>query len=66
MITATCPNDPQHKRFITVAHVAEDWIVDEHGDFVEVLASTETVARPDPDNTWTCAICGADAKVEAV
>lgn len=31
-MTATCPNDPAHKRFVTVAHVTEDWMVDEHGE----------------------------------
>ena len=28
----TCPKNPAHNRFITVAHVTEDWVVDEYGD----------------------------------
>lgn len=63
---ATCPKNPEHKKFITVAHVTEDWVVDENGDFVELYSGSETevVANPHPDNTWTCAECGAEAKVD--
>jgi len=48
-----------------VAHVAEDWIVDEHGNFLktDVCGPSETVHGPDPYNTWTCEICGAVAEV---
>jgi len=60
---AVCPKDPSHKEFITVAHVAEDWVVDEHGNWISTIASTETVAKPNPDNEWTCNICGAKAEV---
>jgi len=58
-----CPNDPEnHKRFITVAHVSQDWVVDPQGNFLEVAdASLETVAGPNYDNTWTCKECGAEA-----
>jgi hypothetical protein len=63
---AICPNDPTHNRFITVAHVAQDWIVDEDGDFIEEVETTETVAKPDPGNCWTCETCGAEAKVTYV
>jgi hypothetical protein len=64
---ATCPNDPNHKEFLTVAHVTEDWVVDEFGEFVEIWDQnqTEVVANPHPDNTWTCKICGATAVVDA-
>lgn len=62
---ATCPNNPEHKRFITVAHISQDWVVDEDGDFLEVHEEClETVASPDPGNTWTCKECGTEAKVE--
>ena len=62
---ATCPNDPDHKQFITVAHVSQDWLVDTHGDFIEFAGTDgEVVAGPDPGNTWTCADCGAEADVE--
>ncbi len=63
---AVCPKDRKHKRFITVAHVTEDWVVDEHGDFIDVheASEIEVVRNPHPDNIWTCAVCGAQAKVE--
>jgi len=63
---ATCPNDPNHKEFITVAHVTEDWVVDPYGNFVKIWDrnQTEVVADPHPDNTWNCAVCGAEATVD--
>ena len=63
---ATCPNDPKHKQFVTVAVVQEDWLVDEHGDFIEVHHGSECHVShgPDPANTWNCADCGAEALVE--
>ena len=63
---ATCPDNPNHKRFITVVHVAENWVVDEEGNFLETHLpdEVETTHGPNPDNTWTCAECGADANVE--
>lgn len=63
MTRATCPNDADHKTFATVAHVAEKWKVDEKGNFLANLQSLETVASPDPENTWTCTECGAEAEV---
>lgn len=60
---ARCPNNPEHKQFVTVAHVMEDWLVDEHGNWVETLGSGETSFKPDPGNIWTCHVCGAQAEV---
>lgn len=64
-VEATCPKNAKHKKFITVAHVTEDWVVDEHGDFISVheASETEVVHKPDPGNIWTCAECGARAVV---
>ena len=64
MLTARCPNNAQHNRFITVAHVAQDWEVDCHGNFQKVGETTETVAGPMAGNTWSCAICGVEATVK--
>ena len=62
---ARCLNNVAHKRFVTVAHVAEDWIVDENGNFIEALGLPhETVADPNPGNIWTCHECNAQAIVE--
>jgi hypothetical protein len=60
---AICPNNPKHKRFITVAHVSQDWEVDEEGNFMDNLGDLEIVARPNPGNCWTCKDCHAEAIV---
>lgn len=59
-----CPTNKDHNEFVTVAHVAQSWVVDETGSFLEVLPDTEeTVAKPHTDNIWSCNICGAEADV---
>lgn len=63
-ITARCPKNPDHKRFITVAHIAEDWLVDEHGNFLESMGDGEVTHEPNTGNTWNCAECRADATVK--
>jgi len=61
---AVCPNNPEHKRFYTVAHVSETWEVDEHGNFLDTTDDPgDIVAKPDPGNTWQCATCEAVAEV---
>ena len=55
---ATCPNNPEHRRFITTAHVSQEWLVDETGDFIEELVSCLDIThRPDSGNEWVCADC---------
>lgn len=64
---ATCPKHPEHKEFITTAHVMQEWVVDEHGNFLNLEPggeSLEVVSDPDPNNCWYCKICGAEAEVE--
>ena len=64
---ATCPKNKKHKKFITTAHVMQEWIVDEKGNFIEVRdggESLEITSDPHPANVWTCAICGEEATVE--
>jgi hypothetical protein len=65
-LKATCLKDPTHDRFITVAHVMEEWVVDAEGEFVEKHLTLETTHGPDVDNLWECAVCGFDAKAERV
>lgn len=60
---ATCPNNSEHKRFITTVHEQHDWVVDEDGEFKEDLGCTAS-GKPDPDNLWKCAECGAEAVVK--
>ena len=52
MLTATCPNDPNHDRFITTAHVMEEWRVTRHGDYIETVRGLETTHPPDAANSW--------------
>jgi hypothetical protein len=61
---AHCPNNSQHDRFITVAHVSQTWVVDSEGNFLESVSDDEIDHGPDSGNTWTCEDCGADAVVE--
>lgn len=64
-MTAVCPNNPNHKTFITCAHVKQYWKVDEHGNWISTVDdSVETSIGPNPDNIWTCSECGAEAIVK--
>lgn len=55
---AVCPADPSHRRFVTVATVMEDWVVDQYGEFEDQAGETlQTVHKPDVRNEWTCHIC---------
>ncbi len=58
-----CPNNKKHSKFITVAHEAHNWLVDDKGNFIKDLGVTEVVAKPNTGNTWTCKVCGAEAIV---
>jgi len=61
---ATCSKNKDHDKFVTVAHVSEDWVVDREGNWISTIGSQETVAHPHPENTWTCYLCGEPAIVE--
>jgi hypothetical protein len=55
---AECPNNKEHKEFITTAHVMQEWKVDEEGRFIEVIDNALQVTHGvNKDNTWECAIC---------
>ena len=62
---ATCPKDPKHNKFVTVAHMSEDWVVDPNGNFICNPSNPEqqVVHGPTVGNIWSCYICGAEAKV---
>lgn len=61
---AMCPNDPTHTTFETTGHVMQLWLVDESGEFLDVLDDSMEVSHgADPDNLWRCATCGAEAVV---
>ena len=61
---AICPQNKAHKEFVTVAHVSEDWVVDENGNWISTIGSVETISKPNIDNIWTCNVCGSTALVE--
>lgn len=64
-VQARCPKDESHQEFVTVAHITQDWKVDEKGNFLEVAEDClEVTHGPDRDNIWSCHICGAEAIVE--
>ena len=66
MSRRVCPNNPNHNTFITTAHVVEEWVVDEHGNFIEHCGegALETAHGPSHDNVWECASCGCAATKE--
>jgi hypothetical protein len=58
-----CPNNPTHKTFVTSATVIQDWLVDGEGNFIECVDDlVDVFHKPDVDNVWSCADCGAEAK----
>ncbi len=62
---ATCPKNPNHKRFETAVHVKQLWEVTQVGDLVRVRnPCLEVTHEPEVDNIWTCGVCGVEAKVE--
>jgi ribosomal protein L37AE/L43A len=48
--------------FAVTAHVTQDWIVDEDGDFIECINDcTEVTHKPDDIDIWQCNECGYNA-----
>lgn len=57
-----CPNCGKDTTFQTSVHVAQEWVVDGKGNFIECADEClEVTAEPDTDNIWTCRKCGAEA-----
>ena len=62
MSKLACPKDPKHKLFTASVHRTEDWIVDEHGEYVNVIQNLACEITTGPDyDTSVCFVCGADA-----
>lgn len=59
-----CPRNLEHKEFSVTAHVSEDWKVDEHGNFLDKIATIETVHAPDSGDMYWCIACKNEAWVE--
>ena len=62
-MTAICPKNPGHKKFITTAHEVHEWVVDKQGEFIKDLGFIDTAHGPTKGNLWTCKTCGTEAKV---
>ena len=53
------------REFSVTAHVAQNWAVDEHGYYLEVIAdATDTIHRPNDEDWWSCLNCGHEASGE--
>ena len=51
------------KIFNATAHVTQDWLVDEHGSFLDCKNDCIEVTHfPDNDDIWDCAECGYSAR----
>ena len=58
-----CPANPTHDKFTVTVQVAQDWKVDENGNFLECVDECSQVYQhPTTDHYYECAICGAEAK----
>ena len=63
----TCPKNPAHLRFSVTAHVAEDWLVDEDGNYLEKLEGNEQVIHePDSGDMYVCMECSPVEEVIGV
>lgn len=52
-------------RFAVTAHVAQDWEVDQNGEFIAAINScSEVDHKPDDNDIWQCRDCGYDAAGE--
>ena len=60
-----CPHCGNTTRFKTVAHVAQNWVVDGMGALLKVAdADIGTVAPPSSDNPWICCDCRKDSAIK--
>jgi len=56
-----CPICGNEKFYVT-AHVTQDWLVDNNGDYVKTESEcVEVIHKPNDEDVWVCANCGWDA-----
>ena len=59
-----CPNRCSEDKFLTTAHVMQEWEVDAFGNFIKTVSDCLEVTRgPQAGNIWTCVACGLAAIV---
>jgi len=52
-----------HGLFVVTAHITQDWVVDDAGDFVGVSTDcVDVIHRPDDKDIWECEFCGFSAE----
>ena len=62
-----CPENLDHKFFVTTAIICQDWLVEGDGEFIEVREEcTDVFKRPRSGNNWTCDECGAIAVLKTI
>jgi hypothetical protein len=61
---ARCPNNREHKRFITTILEKHDAIVSETGKLIEEISCVDVVEGPDSENIWVCNECKVEVTVE--
>ena len=52
------------RKFYAPAHVMEEWVVDECGNFIECSGFLEVYSEPDDDSVWVCFSCGEEAVLD--
>ena len=51
-----------NKTFSVTAHVTQDWVVDEYGNFNSAITEcVEVTHKPDDSDIWGCMKCGHSA-----
>jgi len=64
---AYCPERCEDGKFYFTAHVTQEWIIDEFGNFEESVVGAEEVTHgPTSTDYWSCTTCGAEAKFREV
>ena len=56
-----CPKCGNNKFYVT-AHVTQDWLVDEDGDYIKTVEDCVEVTHfADSEDVWTCSKCSYEA-----
>ena len=59
-----CPEGCSEGKFLTTAHVMQEWEVDAFGNFIKVVDdSLEVTHYPQEGNIWSCVRCNSTAMV---
>ena len=64
---AYCPEGCEAGKFYFTAHVTQEWVIDQCGNFEECVSGAEEVTHgPTSSEYWSCTTCGAQAKFREV